>query len=165
MGTTTLNGIKVPVILCHQDSYRLGLGSNHADVLHWFPKFGKNMDDFRKDVAALIEEERKQEEEEEELTIEKVKQFVQENPEAMVELFGQLMQEYRKTLQDNDCSAWSKEGREFCIKNNIITGGGLDAEGNPNYMYQDFMTREQLMVVIQRVCALIAKGLAANGVR
>ncbi len=165
MGTTSVNGIMAPVILCHQDSYRLGLGSNHADVLHWFPKFGKTMDDFRKDVAALIEEERKQEEEEEELTIEKVKQFVQENPEAMVELFGQLMQDYRKTLQDNECSEWSKNGREFCIKNNIITGGDADAEGNANYMYRDFITREQLMVVIQRVVAFIAKGLMANGIR
>lgn len=35
-GYVDFKGRKVPVILCHQDSYRLGLGSNHADVLHWF---------------------------------------------------------------------------------------------------------------------------------
>lgn len=53
-GTTTLNGVKVPVILCHADSYKLGLGSNHGDVLHWFKKHGKTMDDVRKDVAKLM---------------------------------------------------------------------------------------------------------------
>jgi hypothetical protein len=30
------------------------LGGNHADVLHWFPKHGKNMDTVRRDVAALM---------------------------------------------------------------------------------------------------------------
>lgn len=53
-GTTTINGVKVPVILCHKDSYDLGMGSGHADVYHWFKKYGKTMDDVRKDVAALM---------------------------------------------------------------------------------------------------------------
>lgn len=53
-GTAMLNGIKVPVILCHADSYNLGLGSNHDDVLHWFKKYGKTMADVRKDVADLM---------------------------------------------------------------------------------------------------------------
>ena len=54
-GTVAMNGIKVPVILCHADSYDLGVGSNHGDVLHWFPKYGKTMEDVRKDVAALMD--------------------------------------------------------------------------------------------------------------
>lgn len=53
-GTTKNNGVTVPVILCHQDSYRLGLGSDHADVLHWFPKFGINMDTIRNRVAEIM---------------------------------------------------------------------------------------------------------------
>lgn len=53
-GTVNYNGIKVPTILCHQDSYRFGLGSNHGDVLHWFPKFGKSMVTAREDVTALL---------------------------------------------------------------------------------------------------------------
>ena len=53
-GTVTVNGVKVPTILCHQDSYKLGLGSNHGDVLHWFPKHGKTMDNVRDDVAKLL---------------------------------------------------------------------------------------------------------------
>lgn len=53
-GTVTYNGVKVPVILCHIDSYKLGLGSNHSDVMHWFKKYGKTMEDVRNDVAALM---------------------------------------------------------------------------------------------------------------
>lgn len=53
-GYTTLNGVKVPVILCHADSYDLGLGSGHADVMHWFKKHGKTMNDVRNDVAKLM---------------------------------------------------------------------------------------------------------------
>lgn len=43
------------VVLCHQEGYRRGLASNHADVLHWFPRHGKTMDDFRTDVARIVE--------------------------------------------------------------------------------------------------------------
>ena len=55
-GTVTYNGVKVPVILCHVDSYNLGLGSGHGDVLHWFPKHGKSMEDVRNDVAKILAE-------------------------------------------------------------------------------------------------------------
>ena len=54
MGSVTENGVKVPVILCHADSFKLGFGSNHGDVLHWFSKYGKTMDDVRNDVAKLM---------------------------------------------------------------------------------------------------------------
>ena len=54
-GTVTYNGVKVPVILCHKESHLLKLGSNHGDVLTWFKKFGKTMDDVRNDVAAVME--------------------------------------------------------------------------------------------------------------
>lgn len=53
-GTVTHNGIKVPTILCHQDSYKLGLGSNHGDIYHWFKHHGKTMDSVRNDVAAIL---------------------------------------------------------------------------------------------------------------
>ena len=53
-GYVTFNGLKVPTILCHAESHKLQLGSNHADVLHWFPKYGKNMATVREDVTHLI---------------------------------------------------------------------------------------------------------------
>ena len=43
------------VVICHREGYHRGIASNHGDVLHWFPKFGKTMDDFRADVARWME--------------------------------------------------------------------------------------------------------------
>lgn len=53
-GTVSHAGVDVPVILCHNDSAKLGLGTYHGDVYNWFNKFGKTMDDVRNDVAALL---------------------------------------------------------------------------------------------------------------
>lgn len=41
-------------IICHSEGYKLGIASNHGDVMHWFPKHGKSMDTFRADVKALL---------------------------------------------------------------------------------------------------------------
>jgi flagellum-specific peptidoglycan hydrolase FlgJ len=53
-GTVIHNGVTVPTILCHKDSHKLGLGSNHGDVDNWFPKHKKSMETARTDVAALL---------------------------------------------------------------------------------------------------------------
>lgn len=53
-GTVQYSGKTVPTILCHHDSYKLGLGSGHVDIDHWFPKFGKSMETVRQDVAKLL---------------------------------------------------------------------------------------------------------------
>jgi len=53
-GNTICCGVTCPTILCHRESYDLGLGSGHSDVLHWFSKYGKTMDDVRKDVYNLL---------------------------------------------------------------------------------------------------------------
>ncbi len=50
-----LNPLASGVVICHQEGYQRGVASNHGDVLHWFPKFGKTMDDFRADVARWME--------------------------------------------------------------------------------------------------------------
>ena len=41
-------------VICHAEGYRRGVASNHGDVLHWFPRHGKTMDDFRADVARIL---------------------------------------------------------------------------------------------------------------
>lgn len=53
-GTVDYNGVIVPTILCHADSHKLGLGSNHGDIYHWFKLYNKTMDDVRNDVAKLL---------------------------------------------------------------------------------------------------------------
>lgn len=42
-------------IICHSEGHARGIASNHADVMHWFPKHGKSMDTFRADVEKLLE--------------------------------------------------------------------------------------------------------------
>lgn len=42
------------VVLSHREAHTLGIASNHGDPDHWFPKFGKTMDDFRNDVYAYM---------------------------------------------------------------------------------------------------------------
>lgn len=44
------------VVICHSEGYRRGIASGHADVEHWFPKFGKSMNDFRNDVKRFMAE-------------------------------------------------------------------------------------------------------------
>lgn len=48
-------GLTEADIICHSEGYRKGVASNHGDVMHWFPKHGKNMDTFRSDVKALLD--------------------------------------------------------------------------------------------------------------
>ena len=55
-GAYGLDPLADGVVICHQEGYQRGIASNHADVLHWFPRFGKTMDDFRADVAREMEE-------------------------------------------------------------------------------------------------------------
>ena len=43
------------VVICHSEGHAKGIASNHADVMHWIPRFGKDMDDFRADVAREME--------------------------------------------------------------------------------------------------------------
>jgi len=42
-------------IICHSEGYKRGIASNHADVMHWFPKHGENMDTFRTAVKTELE--------------------------------------------------------------------------------------------------------------
>ena len=41
-------------ITTHCDAHKAGYASNHGDVMHWFPKHGKNMDMFRADVKKKL---------------------------------------------------------------------------------------------------------------
>lgn len=51
-----LDPMKDGVVICHSEGYKRGIASNHGDVMHWFPKHGKSMDTFRKDVKEAMSE-------------------------------------------------------------------------------------------------------------
>jgi N-acetylmuramoyl-L-alanine amidase len=63
------NAIELCVLLCrkfnltekdiitHCEGHQMGIASDHADVMHWFPKHGENMDTFREAVRQALEKE------------------------------------------------------------------------------------------------------------
>ena len=82
---------------------------------------------------------------------------VEDDEEMTLDKFEELMKEYRKELQDNDCGTWSQDAREWALCNNLINGSGTTATGEPNCMWQDFMTREQFCTVLYRFAKLMGK--------
>ncbi len=69
------------VLICHCEGYKRGIASNHSDVLHWWPKHGKNMDIFRAEVKALLDSAGK------------------EAPVSVYERLGDIPASYRPTIQ------------------------------------------------------------------
>ena len=117
------NGVNVPTILCHADSNKLGLGSAHGDVNHWFPKFGKSMATVRKDVAAIMAGEE----------------------EVTQEQFNKMMDTYLLELAKKAPSDWSQDARLFAESKGLIKG---DESGK---MYKKFVTREEMIEVLYRM--------------
>ena len=66
------------------------------------------------------------------------------------EMFRTAMTDYRKELQDNDKGDWSKEAREWAESVGLFAGNGKDVNGDPNMMWQDFLTREQAAQIFYR---------------
>lgn len=64
--------------------------------------------------------------------------------------FAELFAELRKALQNNKCSEYSLAARNWAISNGLIVGNGTLENGEPNYMWQDFITREQMVTVLHR---------------
>lgn len=83
-------------------------------------------------------------------------QFAVANDEMDLNEFAQLFDELRKTLQDNDCGAYSQEAREWAIHKGLIAGNGTMINGSPNCMWQDFLTREQFVTVLHRFYQLMS---------
>lgn len=83
---------------------------------------------------------RKQEEEDENMTVER---------------FKELYNEMKKELQDNDSGAWSANARKWAVDNGLIAGNGTEINGEPNYMWQDMPTREQLVTILYRFNEII----------
>lgn len=127
-GFVNVNGVTVPTILCHQDSYQLGLGSNHADVYHWFKKYGKDMATVRKDVAALIQS-----------------KVIEEDDEDMTqEKFNEMMNVYLSQLAAQPVT-WEQDAMTWAQANGLING---NEKGQ--LMPKRFMTRGEFAAVLKR---------------
>lgn len=132
-------GYPVSGISDHAESYRAGYGSNHSDMGHWLPKHGKSMSTLRAEVQAILDNENKEE------------------TEMSFEQFKEFWLLLRAELQDNDKGNWSEEAREWAIQNGLIAGNGTEINGEPNYMWQDMLTREQFVTVLFRFAQLMGK--------
>lgn len=108
------------VVICHQEGYRRGIASNHGDVLHWFPKFGKTMDDFRADVARWMEGE----------------------DEMTQEQFDTMMENWLARRNNQPASDWAKPYIQEAIDTGVMTDVGGTIE-RP----QGFVTRQELATV------------------
>lgn len=127
-GSVNVNGVIVPTILCHQDSYQLGLGSNHADVYHWFKKYGKDMATVRKDVAALMQS-----------------KVIEEDDEDMTqEKFNEMMNVYLSQLAAQPVT-WEQDAMAWAQANGLING---NEKGQ--LMPKCFMTRGEFAAVLKR---------------
>ena len=134
-GFVKTNGINVPVILCHADSYKLGFGSNHGDVLHWFSKYGKTMEDVRNDVAALMENG----------SVPAAKPDMEEEEEMTQEQFNVMMNNWIAEQAKKAPGDWSADAREWGERNGLING---DSSGNK--MYKKLISREEFIAVLYR---------------
>ena len=108
------------VIICHQEGYRRGVASNHADVLHWFPIHGKSMDDFRADVA----------------------QEMEENKDVTQEQFDAMMNDWLARRAALPASDWAVP-----YISDAIDKGYMADVGGTIERPQGFVTREELATV------------------
>ena len=113
------------VVICHAEGNKLGLASNHADVLQWWPRHGITMDRFRTDVKTTMA---KMDEEEETVTQQQ---------------FNGMMDAYLKARGQASPSAWSQQAREWAEKAGYIAGSG-----GGEMRYPAFVTREELIQIL-----------------
>ena len=66
------------------------------------------------------------------------------------EMFAAAMAEYRKQLRDNDSGDWSQKAREWAVSVGLFAGNGTLGNGEPNMMWEDFLTREQAAQLFYR---------------
>ena len=78
--------------------------------------------------------------------------------EQFNKFFATAMQQYRQGLRDNDSGEWSKQARAYAVEAGIFAGAGTGADGQPNFMWEDFLTREQAAQILYRFAQ--AHGLA-----
>lgn len=81
--------------------------------------------------------------------------YYEEDDEDMnIERFKELMKEYRIELQDNDSANWSNEARDWAVSNGIVQG---NSSTEFNGMWEDFLTREQMVTLLYRFAKLMGK--------
>ena len=120
-GLYGLDPLQDGVVICHAEGYRRGLASNHGDVEHWFPKFGKTMNDFRNQVKQIMEGDEMSKEEIQALVDARIKEILSGD----------------KTVP----SPWAKEELGAAISDGITDGSRPGG----------YATREEAAVMVERL--------------
>lgn len=131
------------VVICHSEGYKRGIASNHADVMHWFPKHGKNMDDFRLAVKAAMEKENGNSQDEENNS--SGNEGNGDDEEMTYEKFKEYMTQYIEELKNAAPDDWSKDARTWAESAGIILGYDDGRMG-----YKMPITREEYVVMEHR---------------
>lgn len=82
-------------------------------------------------------------------------QFVTQQEELSLVEFKELYRVMRSELQDNDAGEWSAEARQWAVGHGLVAGSGTKINGQPNYMWQDLLTREQLVTMLYRFAEMM----------
>ena len=77
--------------------------------------------------------------------------------EKFNQMFKTAMEAYKKELRDNDSGKWSAEARQWAVDTGLIAGNGTTPDGSPNFMWEDQLTREQLVTVLHRFAQQMGK--------
>ena len=77
--------------------------------------------------------------------------------EKFNQMFKTAMEAYHKELRDNDSGKWSAEARQWAVDTGLIAGNGTTPDGSPNFMWEDQLTREQLVTVLHRFAQQMGK--------
>ena len=83
--------------------------------------------------------------------------ITEEDDDMTQEKFNEMMANYRKTLQDNDSGNWSKEARKWATDSGMIAGTGNTINGETNYAWADFLTREQAATLFYRFAKMMGQ--------
>ena len=79
-----------------------------------------------------------------------------EEDETMdVNRFKELWAEMRNEWRDNDADTWSDDARQWAISTGLIEGGTPMPNGEPNYMWDDLLTRQQMAMLLYRFAKMI----------
>lgn len=73
------------------------------------------------------------------------------------QMFETALTAHRKKLQDNDASSYSAEARKWAVARGLIQGGGKLPDGSDNYMWEDLLTREQMVTLLYRFALIMGK--------
>lgn len=123
-----LDPLAPEAVICHSEGYRLGMASGHADVEHWFPRFGKTMDDFRQDVKNEME-----------------------GDNMSYDKFKEYMEQYEREQELLPPGGWSSDSRAWAEGNGMMKGkGDIDGDGERDFAYKAHITREEAVELFYR---------------